>query len=147
MRGPLRRRRVTWRTPEGDTAVTTTATTVVPGGKLLVALAALLLAATLLDGPAAVASAQEGGRCAADAPPACAIREDAAGRTAQTQEQLAEAWAEADAALAAALARLEELLAQFPGGPPPGGARPAGGVQVDARSHAQSYAEATTGTA
>ena len=131
--------------------MTTTAATVVPGvvpgGKLLVALAALLLAGTLLGGPADVASAQEGGRCAADAPPACAIREDAAGRTAQTQEQLAETWAEADAALAAALARLEELLAQFPGGPLPDDARPAGGVQVDARSHAQGQVGATTGTA
>jgi hypothetical protein len=127
--------------------VTTTATTVVPGGKLLVVLAALLLAATLLGRPAGVASAQEGGRCAADAPRSCAVREDAAGRTAQTQEQLAEAWAEADAALAAALARLEELLAQHPGGPPPDGARPAGGVQVDDRRHAQSPFGATTRTA
>jgi hypothetical protein len=112
------------------------------GGKLLVSLAALLLAGTLLDGTGGVASVQEGGRCAADAPPGCAIREDVAGLAApaaRVQVQLAAARAQADAAPAAARARLDAALERRDGS---GGGAPGG-----AQGHAQGYTDATMRTA
>jgi hypothetical protein len=109
------------------------------GDKLLASLAALLLAGTLLGGTGGVAPAQEGGRCAADAPPSCASREDFTEQAAGVREQFAAAQAQAAAALAAARARAGAALERRDGS---GGSAPGG-----SQDHAQSYTDTTMRTA